>query len=407
MISPESYSKVKVGGLGRATDGLVKGLEENGVEVKLITPNENIYTSLFKKETEEKNRLLGKKASDFCIEKNWQPDWVWANDWGGVWSASEFKKFNKNPKVVWTVHSPISLNGYGSNYYGGAYGYSYSNDQETNVDWGDSFFDFSNLIKTGIGLADKTTTVSKGFAKVLKNSFLFENAKELEGINNGINLSEWNPKNDKLIFQKLKNENSWSNFKIANKRRVQQMFNLPIDENKPLFVFVSRLVEQKGLNLLLKVLPKLLAQNDFQFIFLGGGNRKFVEKINNLKNKFKEKLAAKTTPDFEMPHQLFAGVDFLVLPSISEPFGLVVAEAKRYGVLPIVYKIDGLKDQVQDGVNGFSFDNYCETGLEQKIIEACKSYGSNWQQNCLTGLSGQVTGWKETAREWLSLLYES
>lgn len=400
IISPEAYPKVKVGGLGKVTDGLKKGLEENGVEVKMVSAKKNIYTPLNKKETEENNRILGKKAANLCVDEKWQPDFVWAHDWGGIWSLDEFKKYN-NTKKIWTVHSPIQLNGTYSNY---AYGYSYSNNSENeSIDWGDSFFDFSKLIKQGISLSDKINTVSKNFARTLKNSELFETAKKIEGINNGIDLSEWNPKSDKLIDKRLKN--SWMDFKMENKKRIQEKMSLSIDESTPLFIFVSRLVSQKGLDLLLKVLPNFLANNKAQFVFLGGGDKRYIKKIKSLENKFKGKLTAKLEADFEMPHQLYAGADFLVLPSISEPFGLVVAEAKRYGVIPIVHAIDGLKDQVVDNRNGFSFDKYNAFELEEKLLKASKSYKSEWQLKLREKIGLEVVSWKKVSSEWISYLY--
>lgn len=398
IISPEAYPKVKVGGLGKATSGLKKGLEENGVEVKLVASEKNIYTPLFKKETETNNRILGRRAAELCLTDNWQPDFVWGHDWGGVWSLDEFKKFNK-AKTVWTVHSPVQLNGAYGNY---AYGYSYSNENES-IDWGDSFFDFAKLIKQGICLSDKVTTVSNNFARTLRNNELFESVKKIEGINNGIDLAEWNPRNDRMIKSKLKY--SWSDFRMENKRKVQEIMGLDVDEGVPMFIFVSRLVSQKGLDLLLEILPKFLANNKAQFVFLGGGNEKYLKTIKNLRTKFKGKLGARLEADFEMPHQLYAGADFLVLPSISEPFGLVVSEAKRYGVIPIVHAVDGLSDQVVDHKNGFSFNGYNKINLEGKLLEALKSYESEWQLKLREKIGLEAISWNKSSNEWLSCLY--
>ena len=154
-----------------------------------------------------------------------------------------------------------------------------------------------------------------------------------------------------------------------------------------------------------KTLPNFLANNNAQFVFVGGGDKKYVRKIKALENKFQGKLAAKLEADFEMPHKLYAGADFLVLPSISEPFGLVVAEAKRYGVIPIMHAVDGLKDQVVDFKNGFAFDNYSCLSLESKLVEALRSFQSEWQYKLQSKIGLEVASWKKVSSEWLSYLY--
>ncbi len=396
VISPEVYPKVKVGGLGRMVAGASKGLAKLGAEVKVISPDQNIYHPLWQKKTQEKYRVLGQKASGWSYANNYQPDWIWVHDWGGVWAAAEFKKTN-NAKTLWTVHSPIADS------YGYQYGYSYESESEGDpIDWGDSFFDFSALIEQGIALSNKVTTVSPTFARYLQRSKLFSSAKKITGIGNGIDYQEWDPAKDNLISFNLKN--SWLEFKRRNKKVLQKKLGLP-QLDVPIFCFVSRVVPQKGVELLTKALPEFLAKNEIQFILVGSGSRKLTQCIDTLKQKFSGQMGVRLVADFDLPHQVFAGSDFLVLPSVSEPFGIVVAEARKYGVVPIVHLVDGLVDQVKDKQDGFGFRKYQKDLFLGKLYEALDSYQSEWQYRQLGNL-GKVESWETVAKNWLGLLNE-
>jgi len=396
IISPEVYPKVKVGGLGKMVAGVANGLEKQGVQVKIVSPDQNIYHPLWQKNTEEKYRFLSQRASQWCFNNDWQPDWVWAHDWGGVWAADEFKKYC-DCRILWTVHSPIA-DSYG-------YEYSYGYEQETEgdpIDWGDSFFDFSALIEQGISLSSKLATVSPTFARRLKRSKLFAKAKKIAGISNGVDYQEWNPQKDKLIDFNLKN--SWLEFKRRNKKALQQKLGLP-QINVPVFCFVSRVVPQKGIELLTKVLPLFLANNQAQFVLVGAGRKKLERKIKKIASQFSGQMSVRLKSNFDLPHQVFAGSDFLVLPSVSEPFGIVVAEGRKYGTIPIVHLVDGLVDQIKDKQDGFGFKKYQGDLLLKKLYQALNSYQSEWQYRQLGNL-GKVENWETVAENWLDFVNE-
>lgn len=377
--------------------GVSAGLESFGVETKVISPEKEIYSPLGLEQTEVNYRNLGKKAVNWCWRNNFRPDWLWLHDWGGVWSAKQYLgKVSQKPKVIWTVHSPVGNN------YGYEYGYENPGGTDKPIDWGDSFFNFSGLIKEGVKISDLVTTVSGSFARRLERHQLFSGAESVIGINNGINEEEWNPYQDRLVDYRLKR--SWLEFKERNKVSLQRKFGLP-EKEVPVFAFVSRMVPQKGLDLLLKVLPKFIEENDLQFVFVGSGKKKYCQEIEKLRNCFPEKIAAKLEADFELPHQVFAGADFLVLPSVAEPFGLVVAEAKKYGAVPIVHLVDGLQDQVKDGKNGFGFQKYQEERLAEKLYQALGSWSSEWRKKRLGDRTG-IESWSEVAQKWLTVLYE-
>jgi len=396
IISPEIYPKVKVGGLGKMVAGVAKGLAKRGVEVKTFSPSQNIYRSLWKKQAEVEYRKLGWQAGQYCQKNQWRPDYLWVHDWGGVWAVDEFAKSGRfgSGKIVWTIHSPLGDN------YDYSYGYGYQGEDEP-IDWGDSFFDFSDLVKQGVELADLVTTVSPGFANRLNRHSLFQNVDSIIGISNGLDVEAWDPSRDQLIDFKFKN--SWLEFKERNKQVLQKKFNLPI-RNVPIFSFVSRVASQKGIELLLKALLNFVAKNDIQFIFVGSGEKRLVHRIKALSQQFPSKVGAKLKADFDLPHQVFAGADFLVLPSLSEPFGIVVAEAKKYGVVPIVHLIDGLKDQVQDNKNGFGFWNYHQEKLEKKLYQGLNSWQSEWQKN--QWKKNKTDSWIDVSQKWLKVFYE-
>ncbi len=401
IISPEVYPEIKVGGLGKMVAGVAKALREKGFDLRVISPKENIYRPLWQKETELVYRQLGWRARDYCQKNNWQPDWLWLHDWGGVWSGSEFlAKSNWQPKVIWTIHSPVS----DQDSYQYSYSYDYWWEDDEPIDWSDSFFDFSALVNQGISLANRVTTVSMGFARRLRRHYLFQSAREIIGIANAIDPEEWHPKADPLIGFRLKN--SWLEFKQRNKQILQQQFGLP-QEERPVFCFVSRIVPQKGIKLLAQAMKQFLASNRAQLVVVGSGPKSLLHLFRDLKTTFPRQVGLRLAADFDLPHQVFAGSDFLVLPSLTEPFGIVVAEAKKYGVIPIVHLVDGLKDQVKDGINGFGFYRFSEERMLAKLYQAQESWSSSWWAARLSSLSASVNSWRQAAADWLTILGEN
>ena len=400
IISPEVYPQVKVGGLGMVVAGIANELKRRQIDFKVISPDENIYHPLWVESTKNNYYQLGEKAAEVCESEDWQPDVVWTHDWGGVWSLEGFGQ-NK-AKSIWTVHSPIG-DQYSYNYGYGGYSYGWQEEGDEPIDWGDSFFDFASLIDDGINQADVVTTVSQGYSRRLSQHPLFSAAEKVDAVTNGLDFDSWNPASDKLIDFRLKG--SWLEFKSRNKRVLQKRFNLPA-VNVPVYCFVSRVVPQKGVDLLLKVLPEFLGKNDLQFVFVGSGRKKLEDGIRNLESRFPSQVGAKLKADFDLPHQVYAGSDFLVLPSVAEPFGLVVAEAKKYRVTPIVHLVDGIKDQVVDGQDGFGFHQYRQTELENKLRQSLIFWQRGGFKQWLDR-PRQVYSWQQSVDDWLKLFRES
>lgn len=215
------------------------------------------------------------------------------------------------------------------------------------LDWGGSI----NPLATAIKCSWRVTTVSPSYMEELKEdangleSLLKSESDKCFGILNGIDLDVWNPETDSFLIKKYKKSTVQSGQK-ANKKWLCQQFNL--DVNKPLFAFIGRLVGEKGSDLFPETFKKSLQKNDISILLLGSGNKEVEEQLIQLKEDFKGLYNAFIGYDERLSHIIYAGADFLLMPSRVEPCGLNQMYALRYGTIPIVRSIGGLKDTVID-----------------------------------------------------------
>ncbi len=255
----------------------------------------------------------------------------------------------------------------------------------------DSWFEHRgniNLMKTGIMFADKITTVSPNYAEEIKTDYYGEDldevlrhrAADLIGILNGVYYEEWSPENDSNIKIKYDLNNLPS--KRINKVYFLEEKGVNKDDNisLPLFGMVSRLAEQKGIDILMEILEPLLAEGKIRFALLGSGEQRYVDYFNNLAVKYPERALIHIGYDNAQSHRLIAASDFLLMPSRFEPCGLTQMYALRYGTIPIVRQVGGLADTVfeyhyneQEG-NGFTFYNYIGSDLQYAISRAIDVY---------------------------------
>ncbi|MFA9456814.1 glycogen synthase [Halalkalibacter sp. AB-rgal2] len=268
-----------------------------------------------------------------------------------------------------------------------------------------------NCLKAGMFHADKITTVSPSYANELKNPYYSEglhpllNDREADfcGILNGINTDEYNPLKDPHVDVPY----SYSRAKKKlNKLALQEELNLQMSEEKPLYVMVTRLVEQKGLHLIQCILEEFL-QEDIQFIVLGTGEREFELYFSYLANKYPSKSAAILTFDEALSRKLYASADFFLMPSLFEPCGLSQLIALQYKTVPIVRETGGLKDTVSsyneltgEG-NGFSFTNYNAHDLLTVLHYSLRIFhdDGNWKQLC-KNINKCKYDWKHSAAEY-------
>ena len=226
------------------------------------------------------------------------------------------------------------------------------------------FFGEINSLKGGVITADAITTVSPTYAEeILHPDFgnqlegvLRERKNSLNGILNGVDYSRWNSTSDPYIESFFDLDDFTG--KIRCKRKVQEQFGLPIESKTPLFCMISRLTHQKGFDLIDETIDSIMELNA-QWIFLGNGDKCYEQKLKKWTERWPEKIAISITYSSEQAHQLFAGSDLFLMPSIFEPCGQSQIYSMRYGTIPLAHSVGGLVDTIQPypkrGSTGFLF----------------------------------------------------
>lgn len=215
---------------------------------------------------------------------------------------------------------------------------------------GVKYYDCVNFMKAGIVYSDYISTVSKTYAEELTYDYFGEGLEGLlrkysyrfTGILNGIDTEVYNPQGDPYL-KKTYNLRTLAN-KDANKRHLQEKLGLP-QKSLPIYAVVSRLVEMKGMDLLLHIADEFLKE-EVQLVILGTGDRYYEEAFEKLQERWPEKVAAKITFSEELAHLFYGGADFLIMPSLAEPCGLAQLIAQEYGTVPVVRETGGLADTV-------------------------------------------------------------
>lgn len=318
------------------------------------------------------------------------PDILHCNDWETALSILYLKDDQavrpdyRNVKTVYTIHNIAYQGQFGASelystfglvegWYQGALAYEYQGRHDV------------NLMKGAMLMADAVSTVSPTYAKELHSH---EFGKGLEGvcdlveakmygILNGINMAHYDPRKDKRIpanFSLKKRDG-----KDICKAELQKEFGLKTEKDWPLFCSVARLVEQKGIELIKDLLPKLMEMG-VQIIIYGQGDQSYIDFFNDFKEKYPDQFGFSSDYNEERAARVFAGSDFYLMPSSFEPCGLSQMMAMRYGTIPVVHETGGLKDSVRaysdfDGVgDGFSFAAYNSKALLLAISQAVKIY---------------------------------
>jgi starch synthase len=247
------------------------------------------------------------------------------------------------------------------------------------------FYGNVNFLKGGLVYADKITTVSPNYAREIMETeqgfgldgVLKERAQDVVGILNGVDYGAWNPQTDPYIAARY-NENNLT-AKRSCKTALQHAFGLPEKSTVPLLGMVSRLTSQKGVDLVEKIFASLL-ERDIQFVLLGSGEPRFETYFSRAANKYPKKVGVRIGFDDVLAHQIEAGADIFLMPSLYEPCGLNQMFSLKYGTVPVVRAVGGLKDTVEDfdperGTGtGFVFGPYEPQALMAAIERALRVY---------------------------------
>lgn len=276
------------------------------------------------------------------------------------------------------------------------------------------FYGNVSYLKAGLAYSDYLTTVSPSYAEEIQtdhygehlDGFLRKRNNQLLGIINGVDYDLYDPNSDSFLFQKYHTYEA----KIENKQKLQEQLNLPVNDTIPVISMVTRLVEQKGIDLVLRVFHEILKQN-VQFVLLGTGEWYYETVFRDLANQYPDKVSVNTFFNEGFSRKVYAGSDLFLMPSHFEPCGIGQLIALRYGTLPLVRETGGLRDTVKpynqftDEGNGFSFANYNAHDMLYTIEQAIGLYRfqpKKWRQLSERAMHLDYS-WEASSKEYTAL----
>ena len=474
FIGSECYPFVKTGGLGDVMYALPKALAKLNLDVKVILPRYKCIPQKYQEKMEYRGSFymdlcadgkqyyvgimeyqedgvvydfidndeffswgdpytnliddipkfcyFGKAALAALNYLDWTPDIVHCHDWQAalvpLYLRTCFSDTNVGRAIaVLTIHNLRFQGVYDRKtiqYWSGLPDYVFNKDCMIQ-NWLDA-----NMLKGGIAYSNKVTTVSNTYAweiqteeygEGLEEHLRYHNNKVL-GIVNGIDTDIWNPATDKLLASKYDAESAIKN-KKANKKALQESLGLDVDDNKMVIGLISRLTNQKGLDLVNDVIPGIMDGNT-QVVVLGTGDAQYEDTFRYYEDKYKGSFCAYIAYNENVAHNIYAGCDALLVPSRFEPCGLTQLISMRYGAVPIVRETGGLKDTVQpynafeNTGNGFTFDRY-ESGLLYDAINRAKTlYFENrvyWDDMVVRDMNKDVS-WEQSAKQYKDMYVE-
>ena len=393
--------------------------QEDGVVYDFIDNDEffswgNPYTNLI--DDIPKFCYFGKAALAALNYLDWTPDVVHCHDWQAALVPLYLRTCFKDSNVgrascVLTIHNLRFQGIYDRKtiqYWSGLPDYVFNKDCLTQ-NWLDA-----NMLKGGITYSNVVTTVSNTYAGEIQTEEYGEGLEEhlryhhnkLVGIVNGIDTDIWNPATDKLLAAPYDSQNVIEN-KKANKKALQESLGLEVDDHKIVIGLISRLTNQKGLDLVNNVIPHIMDEHT-QVVVLGTGDAEYEDAFRYYENAYKGNFCAYIAYNENVAHNIYAGCDALLVPSRFEPCGLTQLISMRYGSVPIVRETGGLKDTVQpynlfdNTGNGFTFDRY-ESGLLYDAINRAKTlyFESRpyWDEMVVRNMNKDVS-WEQSAKHY-------
>lgn len=385
---------------------------------------DGIYNDTYKDYSDNPQRFafFTRAALQLCVDASFETDIIHAHDWHTALAPAYLKTWRwkgtslEKTASVFTIHN-IQYQG---NFPKKCWPY-------TGISWkhftSEKFEHHGgiNYLKGGIAFADKVTTVSPTYAHETKNTrlgtglndILQHKGQHYIGILNGVDYEEWSPETDPLI------PSNYSVNKLTGKKKckksLQEKFELEVNPDIPLIGVVSRLADQKGLDVLFSALQGLLQEADFQFILLGSGDNTLETNYAHLAHQYLGKVGVFIGYNNTIAHEIEAGVDFFAMPSRFEPCGLNQMYSLKYGTLPIVRNTGGLADTIeqydqQTGAGtGFKFDDL----TPQAIIDTIKWVLDTWY-NRRPHIDAMIQcamkknySWEQSAKRYVELYREA
>lgn len=470
FVASESAPFIKSGGLGDVVGALPKNLVDLGLDVRVVIPkyrdindkykDKMKYIKSFGVEVGWRNQHCGvfelnlegvtyyfidneyyflrggmygygDDGERFCFydkavlsmikEVGFRPDIIHCHDWQTGMVPVLLKEqymwdeYYRNIKTIFTIHNLA---------FQGVYGRGVLTEL---LNLGEHLFDNGavehygnvNFMKGAISYSDRVTTVSETYANEIQtpeygetlDGLLKYKKFNLKGILNGIDYEEYNPKEDRLIYENYDVETIVG--KDGNKIKLQEELGLKVSNNIPLMGVVSRLTSQKGVELVINLINSIMDRQDVQLVILGTGDVIYENHLKHLEYVYKGKLSVNTMFSNSLAHKIYAACDIFLMPSLFEPCGLGQLIALRYGALPIVRETGGLKDTItpynkftEEG-NGFSFKDYSSDDFIYVVNEALELYRNKdkWSNITLNAMNSK-NSWDISASEYVKL-YES
>ena len=337
-------------------------------------------------------------------DPSWRADLVHANDWPTALTAGYLRWRGIHVPSILTIHN-LSYQGLFGRDRIGALAIP---DDAFRID-GVEFHDQLSFLKAGIFYASHVTTVSRTYAKEITTAekgcgldgLLRERAAEhrLTGILNGVD-DQWDPRTDDNLFCNFA-PGDWRG-KRANADHLRRQFGLAVSRG-PLFGVVSRLVHQKGIDLVIDA-AQFIAEAGGQVVITGKGEKPLEDALVHLASRYPEQVSARIGFDEAEAHKIFAGSDFLLMPSRFEPCGLSQMYAQRFGALPVAHRVGGLADTIEEGRTGFLFRDHSLASFCGAIGRALATFGATRKLNAMREAAmASVAGWDRSASDYNDL----
>ncbi len=362
--------------------------------------------------------LLSKGVIEFLKKSDWIPDVINCADWHTGHIPNILKSdYSKDKKLrnIATVFSIHNIMHQGMIDHRNATDLDFDNGKDDIADLFDPKLKKQNFVRRAIIYSDIVTTVSETYSReILTEEYgeglehlLREVRTKLVGILNGIDYTYMNPETDTNIIANY-NSKTFIRRQI-NKEDLQKEFNLEVC-NKPVVGMVTRLDNQKGLDLVMDIIETAIKELNIQFIIIGGGDSKYIRYFSDLEREYPKVVGTHLMMDFTLPKKVFSGADLVLLPSKFEPSGITQMEAMRYGCIPVARAVGGLSDSIEDfdmiskKGNGFLFHEYNPYALMMALTRAIENYKNEeiWKEIVKSAMEKDFS-WEQSSLKYIDV----